>query len=67
LADTISFLRWYARTAGSLLRRTNFSVETLCQGTLLYGFCHFCSISLVPFSYDDNWGTKVTTYRAPCR
>jgi hypothetical protein len=37
----------------------------LCERTPLYGFCHFSLISRVPFSFDENWGTKVTTHRAP--
>lgn len=38
-------LRWNARTAGSLLRRTNFHIETLYQRTPSHVFCHFRFIS----------------------
>jgi hypothetical protein len=38
LADTVSSPRWYARTAGSLLREVSFQMEALYWRTPLYSF-----------------------------
>jgi hypothetical protein len=43
-ADIASTLRWYARTAGSLLRRINLRMETLYLTVSLYGFRHYSFI-----------------------
>jgi hypothetical protein len=45
-----------------MLRRINLQMETLCQRTPLYGFCHY-SYSRVPLLFNKNWGTQVTIRR----
>jgi hypothetical protein len=49
VADTVSFPRWYARTAGSLLRRINLQMETVYLKTPLYGFRHYSFILVVHY------------------
>jgi hypothetical protein len=56
------FLKWYARTAGLLLGRISFQLETVRE--LLYMASAFYIFAHVPFLFHKNQGTESTTHRA---
>jgi hypothetical protein len=67
LADTVSSLGWYARTAGSLLRRINLQMDDSISESSFVWLPPLLFYSHIPLSFHENQGTKVTTRRAPCK
>jgi hypothetical protein len=63
LADTISSIRWYARTAGSLLKRIYSQMGCMSGNSFIWlpEFFYSC----VPLSLHKYQGTKVTTTTEP--
>jgi hypothetical protein len=66
LTETVTFLRRYATGAGCLLRRVNFQVAAVYQGTPLYGVRRISFVSCVPFTLHESLGAVITR-RVPCR